>query len=105
LGRHYVGLVTGLEAAPTLRLSATGLVNAGDRSGLVGLAALYSVANEVDLAFGGFVPWGRAPTFNPTRLLGSEFGAQPLTVFVESRVFFSGRGKTLGVLPRPATRR
>ena len=82
------GLVTGLEAMPTLRLSATGLVNAGDGSGLVGLAALYSVANEVDLAFGGFVPWGRAPTFNPTPVLGSEFGAQPLTLFVETRVFF-----------------
>ena len=88
LGKHYVGLVAGLETVPTLRLATTGLVNAGDGSGLVGLSALYSVADEADLLLGGFVPWGRDPVLGPSPALRSEFGASPLTIYLESRVFF-----------------
>ncbi len=88
LGAHYVGLVAAMETIPTLRLATTSLVNAGDGSGLVGLSALYSVADQADLLLGGFVPWGRRPALGSVPVLRSEFGPSPLTIFLESRVFF-----------------
>ena len=88
VGQHYVGFVAGLEGTPVLRFTATGLVNAGDGSGLAGAFALYSVADEADLILGTFVPWGKRAVLGPFPALRSEFGASPLTVFLESRIYF-----------------
>lgn len=89
LGRHYVGLNAGLDTIPILRLQAIGLVNAADGSGNAGLFVSYNVADEADIVAGGFVPWGKSPNVGASGLaLGSEFGASPITAFVESRVFF-----------------
>ena len=77
---------------PILRLGVTSLVSASDGSGLAGLSLQYNVANESDLFLGVFVPWGRGlngidpATGLPN--LGSEFGLAPLSVYLESRVFF-----------------
>lgn len=89
LGRHYVGLNAGLDTIPILRLQAITLVNAIDGSGNAGLFLNYNVSDEADISAGGFVPWGRSPSVGPGGIeLGSEFGASPVTAFVESRVFF-----------------
>lgn len=92
LGRHYAAAAFSTEIIPILRASVTGLVNATDGSGLAGVSAIYSVADESDLILGVFVPWGRglrgidAGTGFPR--LGSELGLSPLSVYLEARVFF-----------------
>lgn len=92
LGQHYVGATAGLELIPVLRASALAFVNAGDGSGMTGASLSYSVADEADLVAGAFVPWGKDPTVIPGAFipvsLESEFGAAPLSVYLETRVFF-----------------
>ena len=96
LGRHYVGGYAGVDIVPVINAAALSLINAQDGSGIVGVSLKYNAADEVDLLLGGFVPWGRAPTpraptMDPGALpfsLQSEFGGSPLTLYVESRVFF-----------------
>jgi hypothetical protein len=89
LGRHYVAAMAGLETLPILRLNAIGLVNAEDGSGMAGLFAAWSISDEADLLLGGFVPWGRRTSASATApTLRSEFGLQPTTLFLETRVFF-----------------
>lgn len=93
LGRHYVGLSAGMELIPILRAGLIGMLNAEDRSGLAALTFIYSIADEADFVAGVMVPWGRAPevTAPPPNLaldINSEFGAMPLTAFLESRFYF-----------------
>lgn len=88
LGRHYVGLSSGLDLIPILRLDALGLVNLTDGSGLVGGFLSYSVADEADLVVGAYAPWGRSPTSSLPPLPRSEFGLAPLTTYLEMRAFF-----------------
>src|SRR5690606_2367959 len=86
LGRHYVAAAFGLAIIPILRASVTGLVNATDGSGLAGVSAVYSVADESDLILGVFVPWGRGLRgIDPVTAipnLGSELGLSPLSVYL-----------------------
>lgn len=92
LARHYVGLNGNVEIVPILNDSVFTLVNANDGSGLAGLSLIYNVADEADIIAGMFTPWGGDPSFtgDPTRpiALDSEFGASPLTVYLEARAFF-----------------
>lgn len=92
LGQHYAAAMFAAELIPILRGSVTGLVNASDGSGLAGVSLIYNVADESDLIFGVFVPWGRGlrgvdPLTSFPRL-GSELGLSPLSVYLEARVFF-----------------
>jgi hypothetical protein len=89
LGRHYIAGMAGLEIVPVLRVDAIGLVNANDGSGMAGIFASYSISDEADLLVGGFIPWGRLPPSTAAiPMLRSEFGLQPTTLFLETRVFF-----------------
>jgi len=92
LARHYAALAVGMEIIPIVRAGATVLVNASDGSGLAGVSVTYNVANEADLILGVFVPWGKGIESVDLMAgeveLGSEFGLAPLSVYLESRVFF-----------------
>ena len=88
LGRHYLAASYSLQFIGVLSGGALGMVNAEDGSGLAGLSLNYSVANEADLVAGAFVPWGAGPVTDPFPSLQSEFGAAPLSIYLESRVFF-----------------
>jgi hypothetical protein len=93
LGRHYVGLVAGLDIVPILRLTATGLFNATDASGLAALVLAYSISDEADALVGVFLPWGDRPVedsgppfYGPA--VRSEFGLVPIMLFIEMRFYF-----------------
>ena len=92
LGKHYVGLSAGGEILPILRVNLLGLVNAGDGSGLAALMFLWNMMDEADLAAGVMLPWGAGPTAGggPKALpeINSEFGLMPITVFLETRIYF-----------------
>ena len=87
----------GVQSGPSQRwmselMGRPSLVSATDGSGLAGLSLQYNVANESDLFLGVFVPWGKGlGSLDPTTglpTLGSEFGLAPMSVYLESRVFF-----------------
>ncbi len=93
MGRHYVGLGVSGEIIPILVLSAMGLFNAEDSSGLFVASLDYSLADEVSFVGGVLVPWGERPVadsgppyYEPS--LESEFGVMPFTLYLETRFFF-----------------
>ncbi|MBW2458745.1 MAG: hypothetical protein JRI68_29875 [Deltaproteobacteria bacterium] len=92
MGRLYLGLSVSGEILPILRGVVLGLVNTQDGSGLAMASLAYSLADEADLALGMLLPWGALPDSAAAALatgnLESEFGYVPLTVFLETRVFF-----------------
>lgn len=92
LGRHYIAGHVGIQFIGVLAGGALAMLNAEDGSGLAGLTLNYSVADEADLVVGAFIPWGSGlsgpSSDNPLPSVGSEFGATPLTIYLESRVFF-----------------
>ncbi len=96
LGQIYIGATGIWEAHPLLNLSLLGIVNAGDLSGLISMAASYSLASNVDLLAGLYLPLGRVPDVSdvpadgmPNPLTGqmprprSEFGLYPYFFFLE----------------------
>jgi hypothetical protein len=93
VGRHYAGLGAGMELFPILRASILGMMNVEDLSGLAALTLVYSIADEADFVAGLMIPWGAlpqvtGPASNLVLDVRSEFGAMPLTVFLESRFYF-----------------
>ncbi len=91
-GRFYVGALAAGDLLPILRASAVALLNAQDLSGLLLLSLSYSIADEADCVAGVMSPWGAglaaAPPGASAASPGSEFGALPLTVFLETRFYF-----------------
>ena len=93
MGRHYLGLSAGGDIIPILKVNAMGLLNVEDVSGLASLVFLCSLSDEADLAAGLLLPWGSAPGAGTGMLvrvpdLNSEFGVMPMTVFIETRLYF-----------------
>ena len=92
LSQLYMGLSGGLELLPILMFNGMVLLNAQDFSGIAALMLLYNIADEADAVAGVLVPWGEAPVaeiFPVTKFgLESEYGAAPLTVFLETRFYF-----------------
>lgn len=80
LAQHYVGANGGLELSALLRAQLVALTNATDGSGIAGAFFSYSLADEADLSFGTYVPWGHRRSH--------EFGRSPALVFLEVRAFF-----------------
>ena len=85
LGMMYLGGLCIWEAHPLLTLSAVGLFNLRDPSGLVSLGGSYSVASNVELKAGLYLPLGRVPDISKPLLPvpRSEFGMYPHFFFVE----------------------
>lgn len=91
LGQHYLGLTGGGEILPILRVQLLALLNATDGSGLASLFVVWNATDEIDVMGGALLPWGQAPTVAapgalPT--LRSEYGAAPVTVLAETRIYY-----------------
>ncbi len=84
-GRWYGGVNALWQVAPLTSLSWTAISNLGDRSGLLSIGIGHSLAENVDLSLGGYVPFGALPktgeTLFPT--IESEFGLYPYFFFAE----------------------
>lgn len=84
-GRWYGGVNALWQVAPLTSLSWTAISNLGDRSGLLSLGIGHSLAENVDLSLGGYVPFGALPktgeSLFPT--IESEFGLYPYFFFAE----------------------
>ncbi|MCO4762993.1 MAG: hypothetical protein KC502_15865 [Myxococcales bacterium] len=107
LGRMYAAAAGGFELLPIVRVGGFSMVNLADLSGLLGLSLAWSVADEIDVSLGAFVPWGKPGRIVPLpsglggattggvsgglgglMALGSEFGASPTTAYLEARWYF-----------------
>lgn len=88
-GLAYAGLSVQQEIVPTLNASLGTFVNLTDPSALLAPSLAWSIADEVDAAFGGYVGLGKRPTLDGfLPVAGSEFGTYPATAFVQIRTYF-----------------
>lgn len=83
--REYAGLGASYEFTPLLTGETVGVINFGDGSGIISATLVYSVGDESDLAFSGYVPWGTEPGMEGVQ---SQFGSLPEGVSMELRAFF-----------------
>ncbi len=87
LGMFYLGGLCIWEAHPLLTLTAVGLFNLRDPSGLVSVGGSYNVSSNVEIKAGLYLPMGRVPDISAKPLLfpapRSEFGMYPHFFFVE----------------------
>lgn len=96
LSLHYIGITIGGDIISILRLNTIFILNTIDTSGVDVTVLVYNLADEAELVGGVLVPWGAKPyivaepSFSNVAgpFLGSEFGAIPLTVFLETRSYF-----------------
>lgn len=88
LSNHYLGVTAGVEIYPLLRAGLVSLINAQDGSGIGVFSLAYSAADEVDFSLGALAGWGATPAADGAGgvRLRSEYGATPITVFLEARV-------------------
>lgn len=85
MGRAYLGGLALWEAHPLLNLSAGLIFNPVDPSGLLSMGLNYSLAANIVLVAGGYIPAGRLPDLRAPVLPEprSEFGLYPYFVYVE----------------------
>jgi hypothetical protein len=90
LGRHYAGVNGAIDIIPILNLGVVGLVNAADGSGITTVSLTYNASNEVDVSLGMLAGWGYRPRQDATGalVLRSEFGATPITAFLQTTISF-----------------
>ncbi len=86
LARNYVAGSASYELTPLLNISALGIYNIDDQSGLASANAVYSLSDEAEGALSIGVPFGKG--ISPQFQVQSEFGAYPLSVNGEVRIFF-----------------
>jgi len=85
LGRDYSAFGMNYQFTPLLSGAFLLLTNWSDRSGLATVNAVYSLADNSELAFGLAVPWGREPDGDR---INSEFGLSPTALSLDFRHFF-----------------
>lgn len=85
LGQHYSALDTGYEFSPLLTGEVLYLRNWTDGSHSFSFYAVYSLADEAELALQITLPEGKEPD---ARSMGSELGMQPVRVALEYRHYF-----------------
>ena len=85
LARRYLALGTGYEFTPLLRGEALVIANLVDDSRLLSLYAVYSLADEAELALNVGLPFGDQPEGLSVR---SEFGLFPRAGTLELRLYF-----------------
>jgi hypothetical protein len=85
LSRHAIGVTGSYEASPEITYSGQWLHNPGDRSGVLAPAMTYTFGDAVSLLGSVYVPYGRPPEGG---VLGSEYGAAPLSGLLQLRVYF-----------------
>mgnify|MGYP002063842797 CR=1 FL=1 len=85
LARRYLALGSGYEFTPLLRGEALVITNLVDASRLLSLYAVYSLADEAELALNVGLPLGDQPEGLTVR---SEFGLFPRAGTLELRMYF-----------------
>lgn len=85
LARRYLALAAGYEFSPLLRGEAVAIANLVDDSRLLSLYAVYSLADEAELALNVGLPFGEEPQGVTVR---SEFGLFPRAGTMELRLYF-----------------
>ena len=85
-GRYYAGLVADWEVHPLVHLLLTTMANLRDPSGLVSPGLSYSVATNVELAAGAYLPLGSRPDWGLQPRFRSEFGAYPYFYYLELKL-------------------
>ena len=85
LARRYLALGSGYEFTPLLRGEALVIANLVDASRLLSLYAVYSLADEAELALNVGLPFGDQPEGLRVR---SEFGLFPRAGTLELRLYF-----------------
>jgi hypothetical protein len=84
LGRHAVALLGSLELTNELATQALVLVSPTDGSGVLSPAATYTLSDAASVNATLYVPWGAEPQ---GLTLQSEYGATPLSFFVQVRLY------------------
>lgn len=85
LGQHYTAFDAGYEFSPLLTGELLYLRNWTDGSHSFSLYAVYSLADEAELALQVTLPEGKGPDAHS---LGSELGMQPVRIALEYRHYF-----------------
>ncbi|MCP4625805.1 MAG: hypothetical protein GY850_20160 [bacterium] len=85
LGRNYTALGASYEFTPLLTAAMVAIANLTDHSYLISCNAIYSLADEAELAVNIGVPIGDNPK-GP--MIKSEFGSSPYSAQIEVRFYF-----------------
>ncbi len=85
LANRYLSLGISYEFTPLFNGDLLLLNNIDDRSSLIALNGLYSLADESELNFGITIPAGEKPTVTAIK---SEYGSLPVTLSFEIRSYF-----------------
>ncbi len=95
VGRYYAGLAVAWRAHELINLNLTAMMNLGDPSGLIAWGFGYAVAQDVELALGGFHGIGPgvligdpAGVLDADPALLSEMGTYGHMVYLEMAAFF-----------------
>ena len=95
LGQHYLAPGIIYQLTPLVSLTGQALINLGDPSALAAPAIEYNIAEDIYLAAGAYVGFGKNPIVSDTTDvslstvgLASEFGTYPDTYFTSFRVYF-----------------
>lgn len=85
LGQLYLGGVLSWEAHPLLRLNTVVIANLGDPSALWAAFGSYSIASNVDVIAGTYLPIGRLPDVSRAPLIvpRHEYGLYPTFFFFD----------------------
>ncbi len=84
LERHALAALASYEASPELALAVEWLQSPVDGSGVVVPSATWTFGDRSSMLASAYLPFGRAPA---GAALGSAFGATPLGLFVQLKVY------------------
>ena len=84
LERHALAVLASYEVSPELALGASGFRAPTDGSGVVVPSATWTFGDRWSMLASTYLPFGRAPAGGT---LGSAFGATPLGLFVQLKVY------------------
>lgn len=94
LGRHYLNLGATVQVSPLILFTGLAIFNLSDGSAVLAPQLEYNIAENIYLAGGGYIGFGKKPEILPlegdstTRLMRSEFGTYPDMLFTSFRVYF-----------------
>jgi hypothetical protein len=94
LGRHYLDFGTTVQLSPLVPFTGLVILNLNDMSVVFAPQVEYNIAENIYLAGGAYVGFGKRPETIPDSadsspfLFHSEFGAYPDMIFASFRVYF-----------------
>jgi hypothetical protein len=84
LERHAIAVLASYEQSPEVSWSAEALHSPIDGSGVIVPSATLTFGDRASMVFSGYLPYGRAPN---GMTLQSQFGASPLAIFMQLRLY------------------